>query len=222
MVLVHGLPTSHRVWAGVIERLDGVRVIAPDLPGFGDTPDDGATAVEQAEALGAAIPADAHLVGMDYGGWLVARVAATRGARSLVLVSAALGWGWLPSKLTAFPPVDRLFYRAFAGDLFLRTGASRDALGAFGRGDRDRADRMRRLARTMDRVPAGRLRMPVLCLWGDRDRFMPPWVGRRIAAAVPDGRFASLPGRHLLPWDEPAAVVGSLRAWWAEWTPRGE
>lgn len=215
MVLLHGLPTSHRIWDGVAARLDGFRIVAPDLPGFGGTQDDGSTAPEQAEALVRALPRGAHLVGMDYGGWLAAAVAPRVEARSLALMSTALSWGWLPSRLTALPPLHRVFYRAFAGDFFLRTGARRDALAAFGRGDRGRAERMRRLARTMTPLCAHRLSLPVLCLWGREDRFLPPFVGRSIAASVPDGTWRELPGRHLLPWDAPDAVADELRRWWA-------
>jgi pimeloyl-ACP methyl ester carboxylesterase len=41
-VLVHGMPTTARLWDGVIARLDGSRrVIALDLPGFAEPPPPG-------------------------------------------------------------------------------------------------------------------------------------------------------------------------------------
>lgn len=39
LVLVHGFPLDRRIWAGQVRGLaDVARVIAPDLPGFGETP----------------------------------------------------------------------------------------------------------------------------------------------------------------------------------------
>lgn len=216
VVLVHGLPTDGRVWADVAAALPGWECRLVDLPGYGASPDDGGGVREHAAALRAVVPPGAHLVGMDYGGLLAAQVAAGGGARSLTLLSTALSWGWLPSVVAAMPPLDRPFYRRHAGDLFLATGARRDALGPFGGGGRARADRMARVARSLPRgwLPAAALRLPVLCLWGAEDRFLPPWMGRRLARALPDGRFEALPGRHLLPWDAPAAVAARLEAFW--------
>ena len=41
VLLVHGFPTSRKLWAGVSARLvqAGLRAIAPDLMGYGDSPD---------------------------------------------------------------------------------------------------------------------------------------------------------------------------------------
>src|SRR5262245_19020028 len=39
LLLVHGFPLDHRMWRGQIDGLAGAaRVVAPDLPGFGETP----------------------------------------------------------------------------------------------------------------------------------------------------------------------------------------
>jgi pimeloyl-ACP methyl ester carboxylesterase len=38
-ILVHGMPTTSRLWDGVIEHLDGSRrIVALDLPGFAEPP----------------------------------------------------------------------------------------------------------------------------------------------------------------------------------------
>src|SRR5262245_258975 len=42
LALVHGLGTNRAIWKGVIPMLaPSRRVLAPDLPGFGDSPPDG-------------------------------------------------------------------------------------------------------------------------------------------------------------------------------------
>ena len=37
MMFLHGIPTNAALWQSVVERLAGVRAVAPDLPGYGDT-----------------------------------------------------------------------------------------------------------------------------------------------------------------------------------------
>ena len=76
-ILVHGVPTTARLWDGVIARLDGSRrVIALDLPGFAEPPPPGWRGVKeqyvewligQIEAV-AATDGPVHLVGHDWGG----------------------------------------------------------------------------------------------------------------------------------------------------------
>src|SRR4051812_50205299 len=41
VLLVHGFPSTRKLWAGVAARLveGGLRAIAPDLIGYGDSPD---------------------------------------------------------------------------------------------------------------------------------------------------------------------------------------
>jgi pimeloyl-ACP methyl ester carboxylesterase len=75
VVMLHGNPDTHACWASTASRLSGVRVIAPDLPGFGKTaaPDDFTfTLEEQGEwvrELVAALGLDRlHLVVHDVGG----------------------------------------------------------------------------------------------------------------------------------------------------------
>ena len=82
-VLVHGNPETDRVWAPLRSHLDRDDVVTPRLPGFGQPRPDGFGAtkdeytswlVEQLEAIGE--PVD--LVGHDWGGGFVMRVASIR------------------------------------------------------------------------------------------------------------------------------------------------
>jgi len=83
VVLVHGVPETPAVWDGVRERLGRDDVLTPQLPGFGVPAPSGfgatkeeytAWLVAQLEAIGE--PVD--LVGHDWGGGFVIRVACTR------------------------------------------------------------------------------------------------------------------------------------------------
>ena len=100
LVLLHGGAGSWRHWVRTIEAFRGERtVIAPDLPGLGesaDVPDgteDGGAAIVAAglaEILGDGVAAD--LVGFSFGGSIGGMVASHLPVRSLVLVgSGGLG-----------------------------------------------------------------------------------------------------------------------------------
>ena len=88
VILVHGFPESHRTWRGVAPLLDDrLRLIMPDLRGFGDSdwPQDVAdyatdTLVADIFALADALEIDRFaLVGHDWGG-AIAWAAALRGS----------------------------------------------------------------------------------------------------------------------------------------------
>jgi pimeloyl-ACP methyl ester carboxylesterase len=82
-VLVHGNPETPAIWGPLVERLERDDVLTPQLPGFGIPAPAGFEAtkeaytawlVEQLEAIGE--PVD--VVGHDWGGGFVLRVASTR------------------------------------------------------------------------------------------------------------------------------------------------
>ena len=82
-VLVHGNPETPAIWGPLLERLGRDDVVTPQLPGFGVPAPDGFGAtkeeytgwlVDELEAFGE--PVD--LVGHDWGGGFVLRVACTR------------------------------------------------------------------------------------------------------------------------------------------------
>lgn len=58
------------------------------------------------------------------------------------------------------------------------------------------------LERTTARYPE--LTMPVLALWGDHDRVIPLWVGKRLAEEIPNGELVVLPRCGHVPPEERA------------------
>lgn len=113
VVLFHGGSGSWRHWVKTIPALAArVRVIAPDLPGLGDSamppdpPSPGTSAAALCDGLAELLPpaGPAHLVGFSYGAHVATLVAARLGERltDLTLVGcAALG---LPARpLDEFP-----------------------------------------------------------------------------------------------------------------------
>ena len=98
ILFIHGFPSSSRLWAEVIHRLEtSHRCVAPDLRGFGRSPEFGAGwritdhVDDLQRLLGALRLGDFVLVGHSMGGKIAAALAATRpaGLRRLVLLASS-------------------------------------------------------------------------------------------------------------------------------------
>ena len=58
--------------------------------------------------------------------------------------------------------------------------------------------------------------VPVHVFWGERDRWVDPAVGRRLAALIPDAGFTLLPhAGHLAMLDTPGLLARELGDWLA-------
>ena len=234
VVLLHGVPTSGALWRPVAARLAGagLRVIVPDLPGWGQAaalpgrPTVGAHVAWLNRLLGALGARSPLVVGHDLGGLLALEMVAAGTARGACLCSAWGGLGWLGARLTAMPLLERFFYRHHGGRLYIRRGSAPDRRGAalrtFGPALDDPAvvPHMRAIARGLSarrlrRLP-GRVRrtgLPVHCLWGADDPFVPAWAARRVARGLGAGLELIEGARHLAPHDRPEAVAAALRRW---------
>lgn len=106
VLLLHAGIADRRMWAPQVEALGAGdhRVVAPDLPGFGDQPlepgivDYVAFAADRLDGPGA-------VVGCSFGGRVALELAAARPdlVERLVLIGAAFGsWDWSQSALAAF------------------------------------------------------------------------------------------------------------------------
>ncbi|WP_405485720.1 alpha/beta fold hydrolase [Nocardia sp. NBC_00511] len=204
LVLLHGAGASARCWLPVLDRLaTHRRVIALDLPGFGDTPPPGGMEIDaewlvtelaaELRRLGLDGPVD--LVGNSLGGF-IALEAARRGlARSVVaLAPAALWHNGMPK------PLRRIFLTGLAASALTRTPArhalavtairrtlldvvvghpermtAADAI-AMGRDLHRSGPTLRRLLRTAEhtRFTGGQsISVPVTVAFGDLDRMLP-------------------------------------------------
>lgn len=217
VVLLHGGLCGADVWAGQVPVLvaAGFRVWTPERRGHGHSPDTDApftyaAMAEETEAfLDAAVRARAHLVGWSDGAVVAARVAAARPdlVDRLVLVGQYYDTsGQVPGGLADAldelrehpPPVLQAAYAA----------VSPDGPGHFPVVVRKTVDLWVR----EPELPAGtlaRIAAPTLVLQGDRDEVLPAHSAR-VAATVPAGRLAVLPGTHLLPLESPGPVGALL------------
>jgi pimeloyl-ACP methyl ester carboxylesterase len=237
VLLLHGLPTGAAMAEPLARELGrrGLRACALDLPGYGAQPDvlrrDRSVTAHAAwlraelDGLGWERPV---VLGHDYGGLLAAELAVAGRARAVVLSSAVTDRGWWFARFTALPGLERYFYRAHAGRLYLQLGVRADRRDDLQRlflpqtRSPDMPDRMRDTARGLSLARLGRLPallratgVPLLALWGADDPFFRPRAARRIARKHgPDAQVTLVAGaRHYVWWDRPVACAAAVERW---------
>lgn len=148
VLLVHGIPTSSFLWRHVMAHLPGLRCIAPDLMGLGDTRVDPARtdfampaqALMLDELLGALGIERAHLVAHDQGGAAAQILATLRPGRvdRMVLTNCVCFDNWPVPVIRQLQLFTRL---PVLPDLLGRSGAlawvEKTRLGRFRRGVSD-------------------------------------------------------------------------------------
>ena len=227
LVFLHGWGMTPRVYARALSPLTraGIRVIAPALPGFGGS--DGPSPLrvgvdEYADRVAAFVDAldlgtPAFVMGHSLGGGVAIRLAARRPdlVRSLTLVNSVGGapgrrsgmtsrpwWRWAvgavaeadPRSLSPRVVVDVV--RDFLPNMARRPLTS--LLSAYAALSADLADDARRL------VDDG---LPVLFVWGDRDRLIMPGAFAEIENEIPAEVVAGRHGWLLTAPDEFATLL---------------
>lgn len=191
LVVVHGLGSAAAdyAWrvAGLLRYTS--RLVLPDLPGHGASPaPEGAVSLDAIRArvergLDAGLDEPFALLGNSLGGYVAARYAASRPerVRRLMLVSPG-GAPMTTAELTRFREGFRLDDAATAHAFVRRFLARPDwrapllAAGVRVRMGRPMVRSILAQVRPEDLLDAERLRalpMPVLCIWGRRDRILP-------------------------------------------------
>jgi len=236
IVLIHGHPFSRRMWEGQLESLsDAFRVVAPDLPGYGESPARGEimaprgiadAVVELMDAIGVD---RATVVGLSLGG--------------LVAMELGLGYpdrvdGLVLTATTAAPltPEEAETRRSTAAGLE-RDGMLDHALEMagrlFGPAARRDPDLVLPILETMLRTsPAGAaaalrgraerppyhellrdLGVPSLVLVGDSDFFSTAEITAQLVASLPDPEVLVMPGiGHMPNLEAPERFDAAVRA----------
>jgi len=214
LVLLHGSPGSLTDFDRLAERLpDDLRLLAPDLPGFGRSqrrvPDYSARAharyVEQwLDGLG--IPR-AHLVAFSMGG-AVALELADRAPERVASIHLVAALGVEELELFGRHDLNHLLHRAQT--LFLQTltlviphfgGADRWVLGTtYARNFQD-TDQSR-LRGCLERWDG-----PLAVLHGERDFLVPVEAAREHARVAPQAELVELDASHFLLWTRPEEVA---------------
>jgi pimeloyl-ACP methyl ester carboxylesterase len=242
LVLLHGVGASRAVWRHVTPALAEDRhVIAPDLPGFGESSPaaDGFDLKGAAAALADPLAARARepfdLLGNSLGGAVALKLAVLYPdlVRRLIL-SAPAGFAPESARVAAAAgalsdPVVRV--RRLVGAPVARSSAARRALlwGAIAEPHRlsaDDARMMLRSSRGSTRIGAAvasvlradlrpelnRLGAPLGVIWGWRDRIIPISTLRYIRVARPDLIVVTIPrAAHVPQVERPAEFVAAVR-----------
>lgn len=241
LVLVHGLASSRRAWDLVVADLArDFTVVAPDLPGHGDSPALPSERVgprDLAGALGRFLDelgiGRAHLVGNSLGGWTVLEAAADGRARSVTALAPA-GMGepirrpspLLRANRLAAVATERvqpalLRVRPLRHTVF-RTGVERperlpystalDAATAQARAVGFDAALAGVRHRAFDRADAIGVDVPVTVAFGDRDRLLPAPRFQRRDRAPAHARWVVLwRCGHAPMWDVPILTARLVR-----------
>ena len=242
IVLLHGTSASLHTWDGWTEALRGERrVIRFDLPGFGltgPTADD-VYVIERYLRVLVALLARLEvwrcvLAGNSFGGQVAweAALALPEVVERLILVDAA-GYPMQPAsvpigfRLARIPVLNRVF--EFMLPRAIVAASVRNVYGDPGRVDEALIDRYYELAlragnraalpQRLAQAPAGRgaeriakLRLPVLILWGGRDRLIPLENARRFHADIAGSELVVFDDLGHVPQEEdPARTIGAVK-----------
>jgi pimeloyl-ACP methyl ester carboxylesterase len=215
-----------------LEQLAGrYRVLAPELPGYGESTGDDLLedmldfalhGWDVVDALGLRRP---HLVGHSMGGMIAAEMAclAPRDLDKLVLVSAAGLWidaHPIPDMfaLLPFEQVGLLFHDPERGAPLLTGGVDLSDMEALKTFYIDNARRPAMAGKILFPVPNRRLSKRLyrlsadtLVLWGTGDAFIPAVYADRWAELLPRAHVVRIDrAGHMLPWEQPAAFVDAV------------
>jgi pimeloyl-ACP methyl ester carboxylesterase len=245
ILFIHGMPTSHMLWGGLIEELSSHhRCFAVDLPGMGETPfipyslgylDRQA---EQIELLRIQHGVKKwHVVGHDAGSAIAVQYAArfSPHVACLALMSPAIFPDLKPFCLLnalrkplvgeVLAPVLHLLFWRIAMRRALVGESNATLLRAFyepfsgftGAWQLMRLVRWGRPQDMLGEIPAklAALLMPTLLFQGSRD-VLPASFVERAASLIPHSRVVTLDTGHFIPVDKPKDVAACLQSFFAE------
>ena len=239
VVLVHAFPLDHRMWTVQEDALRGagVRVLAPDLPGFGGTPlvaqqpDLGVVASSVLDDLAAQGVDRAIIAGLSLGGYVAMAMMRIRPQlfdavmlcdtkASADTPEAYANRMRLAQAVTEEPAASGRILRqaVLPGLLGSTTHASRPGVVAQVAGWLDESPPaavawyQRAMAERPDSHPTLRaFDAPALVLWGDEDALSPESEQQSMLGALSNGHHAVIAGAgHLSAVEQPAGVSEAL------------
>ena len=238
LLLLHGWPLDHRMFAPQFEGLAGdFTLIAPDRRGFGGStaPPDMSLECEDVDRILDHLRVDrAHLLGMSQGGRIALRYAARRGdrLRSLVLQGAAVDGITVEAPEEERIPIDSFARLARAGELeTLRRRWLAHPMMRLGPGQEELAGKLAEIMAAYDGAdllrPAQAIpdpgtdvldalasfAAPTLILTGGKETQARKALADRLLALLPDAREVILEhSGHLSNLTEPAAYNDAVRS----------
>lgn len=240
VILIHGIPTSPELWRKVVPLLAGVRALAWEMVGYGQSIGEGRgrdiSVGQQADYLAAWAQhlgiRRAVLAGHDLGGG-VAQIAAVRHPKicGALFLTNAIGYDSWPIPSVNLLKTSAPFARHLPKPLFKLL-----LMNLFGRGHERRKEAReayrvhapnylgnggaRALIRQIEQLKTSdtlavadalpRLGIPARIAWGDGDQFQKIEYGERFARDL-DAPLRRIPGsKHFTPEDHPEIVAEEI------------
>jgi haloalkane dehalogenase len=241
---VHGYPTSSYLWRGLLPRLaeGGYRALAPDLPGFGDSPPalpgTWERQIENLERFRSALSIERlALIVHDWGGLIGLRWACDHPDAVTALVITDSGffpdgkWHGMAKTLKTGGEGEQLLENMnrelFAAALrHVSPSVPDEAIDEFFKAysDQDRRRSQLDLYRSGDfaklesyRGRLAALDVPTLVLWGAKDEFAPVAGAYRFKKEIPAALLVVLKNAgHFLMEDDPERVADEISAFLVE------
>jgi len=219
VVLVHSALGDSRLWRHQVDALrDGFEVVAPDLPGWGETPMP-AEPFSFVAVVAGLLPG--LLVGNSFGGAVALRTALAHPelVPRLVLVGSGLpAWDWTDELRDYFAAEEAAIE---AGDLAAATEVNLEFWVAPEHRDEVRPQQRRSLELQTahpepevlwpELAPLATLTMPTLVVVGDQDKGDFQAISRHLADEIPGAQLAVVEGAgHLVGLDRPAELNALL------------
>jgi haloalkane dehalogenase len=237
-LFLHGFPTSSYLWRNVLPAAAGAgyRAVAPDLPGFGDSPPDRPGTwerqIENVERFRQALGAERVVLGVhDWGGLIGLRWACDHPDAVDALVITDTGffsdgrWHGMAKSLRTEGEGEKLMENLNRellgmGIAQISRGMPGDAIDeywkAFSAPERRaahlelyRSGDFSKIAPYEGRLDA--LGVPTLIVWGAQDEFAPVGGAHRFNKRIPDSRLVVLEDAgHFVMEDDPARVAAEV------------
>ena len=228
LVCVHGAGSSSVVWMEVVRRLSHrCRVVAPDLPGHGQSdrwhPPEEVSVAMYRDAVGTVCAQlkieRAVLMGHSMGALIALDAAAAWPERvaGLVLVNGGVRLPVAPEvfvKLTGdFTRFGKWLARVVWSPATSRDVVERWGTLAFTADQEVTLADFRAVERYDGATAAAKVRAPTLVLGGEDDLMTPPKLTRELAAAVPGARAVVVPeAAHMLAQEQPERFFAELES----------
>jgi haloalkane dehalogenase len=240
VLFVHGYPQSSYMWRHLLPAIAaaGWRAIAPDMPGFGNSPPLRSSTwdrqVEELERFRRGLGLDrVALVVHDWGGLIGLRWACEHpdALRGLVISCTNFFPDWefhsLARALRTEGKGEHVLSRVTREQLASQLGEMSDRIGpdaieeyykAYADEDRRRAQLELWRSLDLERLvpyqrPFAELDVPVLIFWGERDAFATVDIAHRFHSVLPSSMLTIVPGAgHFVFEDEPDRAAQEISA----------
>lgn len=237
IVMIHGYSADKTVWLRFARHFtDRYRVVIVDLPGHGETPfdpalryDTGSQSERVVRAMDALGLARAHVIGNSMGGFITARLALDHPdrVRSATLVNAAGVTSPEPSDMDRMLASGRnpfqIHSRAEFADFYAMTMAkppwvprmTLDFMADRYMSQREPLDRIFRDFHRVDMLDdrLAEIHVPVLVMWGGKDRLLHVSAAERWASGIAGARKVVYPELGHMPMvEDPARSAADVLA----------